>query len=112
MTWVDSAVPVGDELFLYYAGYRWGHKHRPRNERQLGLVKIKRERYVARVAGSEGGTIATPVVTLDGDVMTLNVTDGTVVNGKTGLADLDAVIRGGPGNNTIHHTPNVVVKNT
>ncbi|MBI4028508.1 MAG: hypothetical protein HY360_26210 [Verrucomicrobia bacterium] len=73
VTWIDSAVPVGDELYLYYAGYRWGHKYQMRIDRQLGVLKMPRDRYVARVADSSGGTITTPVVNLGGDAMTLNV---------------------------------------
>lgn len=73
MSWVGSAVPVGDEVFLYYAGYRWGHKYRRSVDRQLGLVKVKRDRFVARRAGESGGTITTPVVALQAATLTLNV---------------------------------------
>ena len=27
--WINSAVAVGDEVYLYYGGYRWGHKYNP-----------------------------------------------------------------------------------
>ncbi len=72
MAWVSSAVPVGDEVYLYYAGFRWGHKFHHSTDRQIGLVKIKRDRYVARMAGAAGGQITTPVVTLESDQLTLN----------------------------------------
>lgn len=70
--WVSSAVPVGDEIYLYYAGYRWGHKYQRSLDRQVGLVKTKRDRYVARQAGREGGSLKTRLLTLDADALTLN----------------------------------------
>lgn len=73
MSWVGSSVPVGDDVYLYYAGYRWGHKHHRSVDRQLGLVKIKQDRFVARQAGDQVGTITTPTITLDAEVLTLNV---------------------------------------
>ena len=73
MSWVGSSVPVGDELYLYYAGYRWGHKYHHSVDRQIGLVKMPRDRYVARRTGASGGQITTPLVTLDGNTLALNV---------------------------------------
>lgn len=72
MAWVGSSVPVGDELYLYYAGYRWGHKYRHSVDRQIGLVKIQRDRFVARQAGAELGTLTTRPVMLDAQTLTLN----------------------------------------
>lgn len=72
MAWVSSAVPVADEMYLYYAGYRWGHKYRRSVDRQVGLVKMRRDRYVARQADSEGGLLVTRLVTLDAEQVTLN----------------------------------------
>ncbi|NOX63186.1 MAG: hypothetical protein GXP42_14770 [Chloroflexi bacterium] len=71
--WIDSVVDVGDELYLYYGGYRWGHKYKPREDRQIGLVKLPKDRFVAREAGSEPGRIMTPLLFLDGDALRLNV---------------------------------------
>ena len=73
MAWVGSATPVKDELYLYYAGYRWGHKYRHSVDRQIGLVKQKRDRFVAHQAGESGGTILTPWVVLGGESLALNV---------------------------------------
>jgi hypothetical protein len=42
-------------------------------ERQIGLVKMKRDRYVAREAGAAGGSFRTPLAILDGAKMTLNL---------------------------------------
>ena len=47
MTWIGYALPVGDEVYLYYGGYARGHKVEPDTERQIGLAKMKRDRYVA-----------------------------------------------------------------
>lgn len=71
--WIDEQVPMGEEVYLYYGGYRRGHKVNRFVERQIGLVKIKRDRYVAREAGASGGSFRTPLVTLEGDAMTLNI---------------------------------------
>jgi hypothetical protein len=43
MTWVGGALPVGDELYLYYGGYARGHKVEPTKERQLGLATMQRD---------------------------------------------------------------------
>src|SRR5262249_22537982 len=50
MAWIGDALPVGDELFLYYGGYARGHKIEPYKERQLGLARMKRDRYVGLVS--------------------------------------------------------------
>jgi len=71
--WIDDQVLVGDEVYLYYGGYKWGHKVNRFEERQIGLVKMKRDRYVAREARVGGGSFRTPLVTLDADAVTLNV---------------------------------------
>lgn len=73
MAWVGSAVPVNDEVYLYYSGYRWGHKYHHSVDRQLGLVKVPRDRFIARRAGPQGGTFATPLIKLNAEAMTLNV---------------------------------------
>jgi hypothetical protein len=73
MAWVGSSAAVGDELYLYYAGYRWGHKYHHSTDRQIGLVKMKRDRFVARRAGEQGGKIVTPLLTIDAEGLSLNV---------------------------------------
>ena len=70
--WIDEQLPVGDEVYLYYGGYKWGHKHNRFAERQIGLVKMPRDRYVAREAGQAGGTLRTPLVLLNGTALTVN----------------------------------------
>ena len=63
MTWVGSAVPVGNELYLYYGGYKRGHKIEPSKERQIGLVKMPMDRFVARepAEGQTGMLLTVPL---------------------------------------------------
>jgi len=70
--WIDEQVVVGDEVYLYYGGYARGHKVNRFEERQIGLVKIKRDRYMAWRAGSATGKVRTPLVLLEGEAMTVN----------------------------------------
>jgi hypothetical protein len=91
--WIDEQLPVGDEVYLYYGGYQWGHKHNRFAERQIGLVRMKRDRYVAREAGSDGGTLLTPPVILAGTRMTVNAR----VNGEIRARLLDLAGKPIPG---------------
>jgi len=67
MTWIGSAVPMGDELYLYYGGYKRGHKIERNRERQLGLAKMPMDRFVSRDAtGDKPGRLLTvPLYRLD-----------------------------------------------
>ena len=87
MSWVGTSVPVDDEVYLYYAGYRWGHKYHHSIDRNIGLVKISKDRYVARQAGEKGGSITTPLVTLGGKRLTLNA---AAQNGEVRVQVIDA----------------------
>lgn len=64
--WIDEQVVVGDDLYLYYGGYARGHKVNRFEERQIGLVIMKRDRYVARRAGDTPGLLRTPLLRLNG----------------------------------------------
>lgn len=70
--WIDEQLPVGDDVYLYYGGYKSGHKMNRFEERQIGLVRMKRDRYIAREAGEKTGTLRTPPVIVHGQQMTLN----------------------------------------
>jgi hypothetical protein len=48
MAWIGGVIPVGDEDFIYYGGYKQGHKVNPTKERQLGLARMPRDRFVSR----------------------------------------------------------------
>jgi len=88
--WLDFQLPVGDRVHLYYGGYRYGHKMDRWEGRQIGLVRIERDRYVSRDADGSGGTLTTPPVVLEGARMTLNAD----VWGEIRVRLLDT--RGGP----------------
>jgi hypothetical protein len=72
MSWGDSQVIVGDQVYLYYGGYRWGHKAEVYTERQIGLARMPRDRYVALVAGKTAGLVRTRLARLQASRMTLN----------------------------------------
>jgi hypothetical protein len=70
--WIDQQLPVGDDVYLYYGGYKFGHKMDRWEGRQIGMVKMQRDRYVSRAAGRVGGTLRTPAVLLTGQGMSVN----------------------------------------
>lgn len=72
MSWIDCQLPVGDETFLYYGGYARGHKVERFTERQIGLARMPRDRYVARRAGAESGTLRTPALLVASPDLTVN----------------------------------------
>lgn len=74
--WLDYQLPVGDEVFIYYGGYKFGHKMDRWEGRQIGLLKIKRDRYVSREAGDEEGSLLTPNAILMGTRLTVNARVG------------------------------------
>jgi hypothetical protein len=66
--WVDEQLIVGDEVYLYYGGYKQGHKVNRFEERQIGLVKMPLDRYVARKAeGETPGVLTTVPLLMDGN---------------------------------------------
>jgi hypothetical protein len=73
IAWMDYQLPIGDEVYIYYGGYARGHKIERYTERQIGMVRIRRDRYVSRQAGKTAGSLLTRPVTLDGKRLTLNV---------------------------------------
>jgi hypothetical protein len=63
MTWVGCQLLMADEVYLYYGGYKQGHKINRRSERQLGLAKLRRDGYVSRDAfGPDPGWLMTPLL--------------------------------------------------
>lgn len=72
MAWMDYQLIVDDEVYIYYGGYARGHKVERFTERQIGLARMKRDRYVSRDAGDAQGVLRTPLVTLDAPRMTVN----------------------------------------
>ena len=72
MTWMSHAAPVGDEMFFYYGGYARGHKIEAKTERQIGLARMKKDRYVALISSQEQGTLLTRPFLHPGGRLTLN----------------------------------------
>src|SRR5207247_5526793 len=80
MTWMSGALPVGDEVFFYYGGYARGHKVAAATERQIGLARMKKDRYVALTPTAEEGTLLTRPFVVPWDRLTINASakGGTV----------------------------------
>jgi len=57
--WIDEQMMVGKQLYLYYGGYKQGHKKNRFEERQIGLVRMVPDRYVARYAGRQEAYLKT-----------------------------------------------------
>ena len=72
MVWGDEQILVGDETFIYYGGYARGHKVARFDERQIGLARMPRDRYVAREADLNVGTLVTKPLLLQGNQMSVN----------------------------------------
>jgi hypothetical protein len=72
MTWVGATLPVGDEVHFYYGGYARGHKVAADRERQIGVARMKRDRYAALTPDREEGTVRTKRFLLAADRLTVN----------------------------------------
>jgi hypothetical protein len=72
MTWIGAAVPVGDEVFFYYGGYARGHKVEPATERQIGLARMKRDRYLSLAPSHDEGRLVTRPFVVPGGRLTVN----------------------------------------
>jgi hypothetical protein len=74
MAWIGCVVPVGDEYFVYYGGYKQGHKIEPLKERQIGLARMPRDRFVSRDAEDGlNGSLKTVALRLPGDASWLTI---------------------------------------
>ncbi len=83
MTWVGSAVPVGDELYLYYGGYARGHKVEPTKERQIGLAKMANDRFVSvESGGKSSGTLKTIPLRVSADADAALALNTAAANGR------------------------------
>lgn len=72
MAWIDEQVLVGDSVYLYYGGYATGHRENKSTERQIGLVRMERDRYVAWEAGSAGGVLRSRLMRPEGLRLRIN----------------------------------------
>ncbi|MEJ2613376.1 MAG: hypothetical protein P8Z35_00305 [Ignavibacteriaceae bacterium] len=72
MAWGDEQIIVGNNTYIYYAGYERGHKVNRFNERHIGFAKMPMDRYVSRDADLNTGTLITKAVILNGEYLTIN----------------------------------------
>ena len=92
MAWIGCALPVGDEVFLYYGGYQRGHKVEPTKERQIGLARMPADRFVSRDAVGEtpGRLLTVPLRTPEGGPRGLVLNAAAAAGGEIRVAVLDA----------------------
>jgi len=96
MAWGDCQLLAGDETFIYYGGYRRGHKVERGTERQIGLARMRRDRYVARAAeGSATGRLRTKAGILEASGLSVNAR--IAPEGKLAVRLLDPEGRAIPG---------------
>ena len=90
--WIDEQLVVGKEVYLYYAGYKQGHKANRFRERQIGLVKMPLDRYVARQSppGKTGRLLTIPLF--------VKAIRGLVVNADASKGTLRVQVRDAQGN--------------
>lgn len=72
MAWGSAMMPVGDETFLYYGGYARGHKIEAQKERQVGLARCPKERYVA-LRARDNGRLRMRVMNIPGGRLLVNL---------------------------------------
>jgi len=72
MSWGDAQIITEQETLIYYAGYKRGHKVNRTKERQLGLARMLRDRYVSRDAGPNVGRLVTKPLVLKSGSLSVN----------------------------------------
>jgi hypothetical protein len=72
MTWMGCSLPMNDEMFFYYGGYARGHKIEPEKERQIGLARMKRDRYVALAPNGNQSRLVTRSFRMPSGRLTIN----------------------------------------
>jgi hypothetical protein len=104
MSWGDEQILVGNETYIYYAGYERGHKINRFNERHTGFARMPRDRYVSRDADLFEGRLITKPVILNGNSITVNAN----VFGECEVRLLDAKQRPIPGYDWVELTGNSI----
>ena len=68
-------IPVGEELWLYYAGTGRDHRSRVQSAAGTGLfrARLRQDGFVSADAGIKGGEFTTPVITFSGRRLELNM---------------------------------------
>lgn len=98
--WVDEQAIVGEQTYLYYAGYRSGHKANRFTDRQIGVVKMPLDRYVSREPWKQGlAKLMTVPIEMNGTFtkLTLNA-DASGGSIRVRIGDLpwsEAISKGG-----------------
>ena len=90
MAWVGDCVTVGEEEFVYYCGYSAGHKI---GDRENGLARLRKNGFVSRDAGPDGGWLRTPLLVLGAPSLTVNAAVESEVRVRV-LDDDNVPIRG------------------
>lgn len=71
--WGDDQLVVGNEVFIYYGGYKLGHKADRFRTRQIGLARMKLDRYAGYEAlGPHAGMLRTTIREFKGTALTVN----------------------------------------
>src|SRR5262245_56232555 len=72
MAWMSGVLPMRDEVFFYYGGYARGHKIAANTERQIGLARMRADRYLAVAPLKEEGTLVTRAFLVPNGRVTVN----------------------------------------
>jgi hypothetical protein len=87
MAWYGDCITVGDREYVYYGGYRAGHKIRgQRGDRTIGMGFLRKNGFVSRDVDDQGGSLKTPLALLPGEGLTVNAD----VRGELRVRLLDA----------------------
>ena len=70
MAWVADLITVGDEEYVYYGAYSKGHKDF--TDRTIMLARLRKDGFVSRGTGRDGGRLLTHPVRLTCEKMTIN----------------------------------------
>ncbi len=68
--WVGDCLTVEEKEYLYFGAYSGGHKQF--DDRTLGVAVLRRDGFVSRQAGSEGGSLTTRPLVLPAGKLTVN----------------------------------------
>src|SRR5256885_12069652 len=94
MTWIGYALPLGEEMLFYYGGYARGHKIEPATERQIGLARMKKDRYVAITSDRDEGILTTPAFIVPSGKLTINLKPRAGGETRIRLISADGVASG------------------
>lgn len=70
MAWVGDMITVGEEEYIYYGSYQWGHKNF--TDRTVSFARLRKDGFVSRDANAGGGKLTTPLLRFTAENMTVN----------------------------------------